>query len=83
MEQITEMVNLAVIFIPIIIGVNSLLKKVGLEGRFLPVVNVLLGFMAFPLLINNGIYPAIIACLVIGLSAGGFYDLGKRTILNK
>lgn len=84
MDIILSGVNIIVGIIPVIIGINSLLKKSGLEGRFSPLVNLILGFMALPLLLNDfGLYEAIIACLIIGLSAGGVYDVGKRTILNK
>lgn len=84
MDIILSGANIIVGIIPVIIGINSLLKKIGLKGRFSPLVNLILGFMALPLLLNDfGLYEAIIACLIIGLSAGGFYDLGKRTILDK
>lgn len=84
MENILTGANLIVGFIPVIIGINALLKKIGLDSRFSPLINIVLGFLAFPLLIESfTIYQSIIACLVIGLSAGGFYDFGKRTILDK
>lgn len=84
MENILNGANLVIGIIPVIISINSLLKKIGLEGRFSPIVNIILGFLAFPLLIDSfTTYQSIIACLIIGLSAGGFYDLGKRTFLDK
>jgi len=84
MDIILNGANLIVGIIPVIIGINSLLKKVGLDSRFSPIVNLILGFIAFPLLMESfTLYQSIIACLIIGLSAGGFYDLGKRTILDK
>lgn len=84
MEQIFSGVNIIVGLLPVIVGINAMLKKIGLKGRFSPLVNLILGFMALPLLLNDfGLYEAIIACIIIGISAGGFYDLGKRTILNK
>lgn len=84
MENILNGANLVVGLLPVIVGINALLKKVGLDSRFSPVINLVLGFIAFPLLIESfNLYQTIIACLIIGLSAGGFYDLGKRTVLDK
>ena len=84
MENILSGANLVVGLLPVIVGINALLKKVGLDSRFVPVINLVLGFIAFPLLIESfTLYQSIIACLIIGLSAGGFYDFGKRTILDK
>lgn len=84
MENIINAVSLLAGFIPLIIAFNAFLTKIGLPTRFAPIVNLLLGFIAFPVVKESfPIYQSILACLVIGLSAGGFYDLGKKTILNQ
>lgn len=84
MENIVNVIGALVWFIPLIIGFNTFLTKIGLPTRFAPIVNLVLGFLAFPEAREVlPLYPSIIACLVIGLSAGGFYDLGKTTVLNK
>lgn len=84
MEEILNGATLALGLLPIIIGINALLKKIGLDGRFSPIINLILGFIAFPVLIESfTLYQSIIASIVLGLAAGGFYDLGKRTILDK
>jgi hypothetical protein len=31
----------------------------------------------------ESLYIKIFACIILGLSAGGLFDLGKRTILDK
>lgn len=69
----------------IFIGINQMLKKVGLDEKWCPVINVILGFIAFPVFVELGLnlYYSIMGCLILGLSAGGFYDLGNKTILNK
>ena len=69
----------------IFIGINQLLKKVGLEEKWCPVINLILGFIALPVFFEIGLnlYYSIMGCLILGLSAGGFYDLGNKTILNK
>jgi len=73
------------IFPFIFIGINELLKKIGLEEKYCPVINVILGFLAFPVFFEIGLnlYYSIMGCLILGLSAGGFYDLGSKTILKK
>jgi len=73
------------IFPFIFIGINQLLKKVGLEEKYCPIINVILGFIAIPVFFELGLnlYYSIMGSLILGLSAGGFYDLGNKTILNK
>lgn len=85
MENIVEILNptnLLVVMPFIIIAVIQFLKKMGLSDRFAPVVNVVLGFMAMPIFLELGIawYYSIMGCLILGLSAGGFYDFGNKTI---
>lgn len=69
----------------VIVGINQLLKTIGFNSRYSPIVNLILGFIAFPVLSEVGFswFYSSFGCLIIGLSAGGFYDLGKTTILNK
>jgi hypothetical protein len=85
MEKILNPGGLLSAFPFIIIGINQLLKKVGLEEKWCPVVNIILGFMALPVFMDLGItwYYSAMGCLILGLSAGGFYDLGNKTILGK
>jgi len=73
------------IFPFIYIAINQLLKKIGLAEKWCPIINVILGFMALPVFLELGlnIYYSIMGCLILGLSAGGFYDLGNKTILGK
>jgi hypothetical protein len=68
----------------ILIGLNELLKKVGMNDRWCPVVNLVGGFMAMPLLLEtNNVYNSILMSLMIGLSAGGLFDLGQYTVRGK
>lgn len=73
------------IFPFIFIAINQLLKKIGLEEKWCPIINIILGFMALPAFLTLGLnaYFSIMGCLILGLSAGGFYDLGNKTILGK
>jgi len=74
-----------IIAIPaILIGGNELLKKIGMNDRWCPLVNLLGGFMAMPgLMQTNTVYNSILMSLMIGLSAGGLFDLGQYTIRGK
>lgn len=87
MENIVNVVSLLIGFLPLIIAINALLTTIGMPKRFAPIVNIVLGFLALPEALELlPIYPSIIACLIVGLTAGGFYDLGKsnvKTVLDK
>jgi len=68
----------------LLIALNELLKKVGMNDRWCPIVNLVGGFLALPILLtNNNVYNSILMCLMIGLSAGGLFDLGQYTIRGK
>lgn len=79
-ENLNDPLMLAVVFIPaVLIALNAFLKNLGMPSKFAPLVNFVGGFVAFFPLRDIGleILPAIIGSLLIGLSAGGFYDLKK------
>ena len=78
------MIDPIVVIPAILIAINELLKKVGMNDRWCPIVNLVGGFIAMPLLlVNNSIYNSILMSLMIGLSAGGIFDLGQYTIRGK
>ena len=84
MEQLQTILPILALLMPVIIGINQLLKSVGVPSRFVPLINIALGFMAYPLIVALvGVYLAIIGCIILGLAVGGFYDLGVKTVLNK
>lgn len=63
----------------VLVALNSFLKKIGMPEKFCPLVNIIGGFVAVVPLMQMGLYllPAIIGGLMVGLSAGGFYDFSK------
>ncbi len=68
----------------LLLAINEFLKKMGLNEKWCPLVNLIGGFGALPFLLqDNDVYSSILMCLMIGLSAGGFYDLGQKTIRGK
>ena len=76
--------NPIVVFPALLLAINSFLKKIGMNDRWCPLVNVVGGFGALPwLLPTNDIPNSILLSLMIGLSAGGFYDLSEKTVRGK
>ena len=72
--------NSLVFIIPaVLIGLNELFKKLGMDSKFAPIINVVGGLVAiFPLMaMGLNLLPAIIGGLIVGRSAGGFYTLKK------
>jgi len=84
MEQLQTIFPILIMLMPVIVGINQLLKSAGVPSRIIPLLNIILGFIAYPLISTVvGVYVAIIGCIILGLAVGGFYDLGNKTILNK
>jgi hypothetical protein len=86
LEQLDNPAFLLILVPAITIGLNELLKKVGMNDKWCPIVNLLVGgWLAFLLLFEIGfnITHSIIVGLMIGLSAGGFFDLVKYSIFKK
>lgn len=85
MQDLLTPAGLLTAFPFLIMALNQLLKSVGLSERFVPVANVVFGFIAYPLFSALGlsVYFSVMGCLILGLSAGGFYDFGKKTLLNQ
>lgn len=79
------MIEISITTIPVLlIALNELLKRVGMNERWCPLVNLVGGFLALPILLEtNNLYTSIITSLILGLSAGGFYDLGQKTVRGK
>lgn len=64
--------------VALIMGIAELLKKVGFNAKFIPVVNVVLGLVAGIALNTNDIMAGIFTGLAVGLSAGGLYSGAKN-----
>ena len=64
---------------PVLVALNELFKKLGMDSKFAPIVNVAGGLVAiFPLMaMGLTLLPAVVGGLIVGLSAGGFYTLKK------
>ena len=68
----------------LVIGILcAVIKKIGIASRWIPAISILIGviivcFGSAELSIGN-----ILMGIVIGSSASGLYDTGKKTVLNK
>ena len=67
--------------IPLLIGILEVIKKLGINKKYIPIISLLLGIGTGILLFTDGDLKAgIIKGIYIGLSAVGLYSGGKNTI---
>ena len=78
------MIELA-IAIGIVIGLVEVFKQLGLSSRFAPLLAIVLGILAMGVeeVIGVQITNVIVQGLIVGLSACGLWDVGKKSILGK
>lgn len=68
------------------IALNEMLKKLGMNTKWCPLVNLVFGGGFSVLLLSEMgfiLSHSIIVGIMLGLSAGGFFDLVKFSILKK
>lgn len=76
-------IPLQLALIPILIGINQVVKVLGLPKRFIPVASIILGIgisFVVPGVVTLSV--AVIGGIVIGLSAVGLYS-GTRATAGK
>ncbi len=67
--------------IPLVIGLAEVIKRFGLNVKFIPVINLIFGLMAGIIFLNpTDIRAGIVQGLFIGLSASGLYSGVKNTV---
>lgn len=64
--------------VALIMGAAELLKKVGFNAKFIPVINVILGLVAGIALNPADVIAGVFTGLAVGLSAGGLYSGAKN-----
>jgi len=69
------------IIIPIVLALTEITKQFGVTGKYAVLVSIGFG-VAFGLLVNLSIEGGVTG-LILGLSAAGVYDVGKKVILGK
>jgi len=67
--------------VPLIIGLSEVIKRLGFNQKFIPVINLILGLIAGIVFISPGnIKVGIIQGIFIGLSASGLYSGTKNIV---
>ncbi|KXY32230.1 holin [Bacillus cereus] len=72
------MVSLAVM-IGIIVGLSQIVKTIGLQTKYVPLLNLTLGIVLGVLFLGGDIKTNIFQGIIIGLSASGLFDHTKIT----
>ena len=73
--------------IPIVVGIIQLLKKLGMPSTWAPWVNFVLTLVGYAVSLLMLQYPhweptttKVLTVVIMFLTAGGFYEVGDRTI---
>ncbi len=64
--------------IPVVMALVQMVKNLGMDSKFAPVLSVLLG-LGFSFLVGGPVLTVVIGGLVLGLTACGLYAGGKAT----
>ncbi|EKS8364095.1 MULTISPECIES: holin [Bacillus] len=70
------MVSLAVI-IGIVVGLSQIIKTIGLQTKYVPLLNLTLGIVLGVLFLDGDIKTNVFQGIIIGLSASGLFDHTK------
>lgn len=71
--------ELKLMVIPVIVGVLEVIKRTGLDTRYVPALSLLLG-AAVSVALEGITVPAVLQGLMYGLSACGLYSGTKATL---
>ncbi|HHZ5402517.1 TPA: holin [Bacillus cereus] len=70
------MVSLAVM-IGIVVGLSQIVKTIGLQTKYVPLLNLTLGIVLSVLFLDGDIKTNVFQGIIIGLSASGLFDHTK------
>ncbi|EEM56221.1 holin [Bacillus thuringiensis] len=70
------MVSLAVM-IGIVVGLSQIVKTMGLQTKYVPLLNLTLGIVLGVLFLDGDIKTNVFQGIIIGLSASGLFDHTK------
>lgn len=70
------MVSLAVM-IGIVVGLSQIVKTIGLQTKYVPLLNLTLGIVLGVLFLEGNIKTNVFQGIIIGLSASGLFDHTK------
>ncbi len=71
------------IILAIVVGLTEVAKKIGLDGRIVPVFAVVLGIGIAFIANLGGAWDVALQGLIVGLTAIGAYEVGKTTVLGR
>ena len=66
--------------VPVVLALTQIIKKLGVPSKWAPVVSIALGLVVVWL--TNGQNPAILAGLLVGLSASGLWSGSKSVAVS-
>jgi hypothetical protein len=83
-NTIQELLIAAAWLVPVITGIVQVIKTTfpSLDQRFIPILSLLTGILAGTVVLGFSLTGGF-AGLIFGLTASGFYDLGKKTVAGK
>ncbi|MGH0448485.1 holin [Bacillus mycoides] len=67
------------VMIGIVIGLSQIAKTIGLQTKYVPLLNLTLGILLGVLFLPFDIKMNVFQGIIIGLSASGLYDHSKIT----
>ncbi|PEL21741.1 holin, partial [Bacillus toyonensis] len=65
------------VMIGIIVGLSQIVKTIGLQTKYVPLLNVTLGIVLGVLFLGGDIKTNVFQGIIIGLSASGLFDHTK------
>jgi len=65
--------------IPVVVGLVQVAKKIGLRGKYAPIVAILFG-IGGSFLLGGSWTEVILAGVIVGLSSSGLYSGTKSTV---
>ena len=81
MDQLTIY---GVALVPVLVGLNELLKRSGVPARFIPLTSLAMGyFFAFYYLAPGDFKRALLLGTILGLSAVGLFSGARATFVSR
>lgn len=71
------------VIVAVIIGLSEIFKKVGINAKFIPIINLVLGIAlcsAYSTYLSGDMRLDIFQGIIIGLTASGLYSGGKNIL---
>ncbi|HEK9101985.1 TPA: holin [Bacillus pseudomycoides] len=65
------------VMIAVIVGLSQIAKTIGLQTKYIPLVNLTLGIVLGVLFLGGDIKTNVFQGIIIGLSASGLFDHTK------